>query len=322
MDEARLSQLVLGFWPARAISTAAELGVFTLLSGAGPTDLATIATRLGLRPNGVADLVDALVGLQVLQRVGDRVAVTDGLGELLDPALLRLAGEEAYRAWASLPTALRATGPGGSIFDAVLDDADRLAEFADLMAEMSAPARATIVHEIDLTGVDVVCDLGGADGRLAVALAQRHPALRCTTFDLAPMAPLAQRAVELAGLTDRVEVVAGDFFTDELPVCDVVVLSMVLLDWDTDRKRDLLGRARASLTDGGRIVVVDRPTLAEARVGKSTFEALRSLHLLASFGDVHPFTTDELEGWLAEAGFAGTHIRPCGGGLVMAEAAG
>ena len=221
---------------------------------------------------------------------------------------------------AGLGDYLRGTGPSGSIFDAVLDDPERLAEFADLMATMSAPARATIVHDIDLTEVGVVCDLGGADGRLAIALAPRHPGLRCTTFDLAPMAALAQRAVELAGLTDRVDVVAGDFFTDELPVCDVVVLSMVLLDWDTERKRDLLGRARASLNDGGRIVIVDRPEVAVAPASKSTFEALRSLHLLVSFGDVHPFTIEQLEGWLSEAGFAGTHVRPCGVGLVVAEA--
>jgi hypothetical protein len=117
-----------------------------------------------------------------------------------------------------------------------------------------------------------------------------------------------------------VEAVAGDVLRDALPAADVAVLSMVLLDWPTDDKRRILAAVAAALPPGGRVFVVDRMDGAEQeRAG--TFAHLRSLHLLAMFGDAFSFGYDELVGWLDEAGFADvTEGEPVDGGLVLVEA--
>ena len=311
MDPSRATQLALGFWPARAFRAALELGVFDLLADA-PLDEAAVADRLGLRSPAVGDLLDALVGLGALERV-------DGgyRAEPVDPAVLDVAGTGAYRAWADLPAALRGE-PRPTMFEALAGDPDALRRFARAMGEVSAPLHAALAERLDGTGT--VCDLGGADGRLAVILAERHPELRVVTVDLPAFVPLAEAAARGAGVAERVTVIGGDFFVDPVPPADVVVLSLVLLDWPADAKVRLLRRAAGALPAGGTLAVLDRLEEGPSRPARTTFELLRSLHLLVTQGDAHPYTAEELRGWLAAAGFGPPELQPVGDGFTLAVA--
>ena len=301
MDPARTANLALGFWPARALTAAAELGVLDLLAERGPMPAAAVASTLGLRPGPTADLLAGLAGVGAVE--ADEAGYRGGS---LDPDLLGLADAEAYRAWADLPDAIR-TGrrPGPTMFERLADDPDALRRFADAMAAVSAPGHAAVAARLP-EGATVL-DVGGADGRLA-----RYTDRSVVVFDLPPMAELARAA--------GVEAVAGDVLRDELPAADVAVLSMVLLDWPMEDKRRILSAVAAALPAGGRLFVVDRMDGAEQeRAG--TFAHLRSLHLLAMFGDAFSFGYDELVGWLDETGFADvTEGEPVDGGLVLVEA--
>lgn len=315
MDPSRATQLALGYWPARAFSAALELGIFELLAEE-PLGAAAVADRLGLRSPAVGDLLDALVGLGALERVDAGYRATP-----VDRALLDVAGTDAYRAWTDLPAALRG-GPRPSMFEALARDPDALRRFARAMGEVAAPLHEALAERLE--GRGTVCDLGGADGGLAVTLARRHPELRVVTVDLPAFVPLAEAAVQDAGVAGRVTVVGGDFFTDPVPPADVVVLSLVLLDWPADDKLRLLRRAAGALPAGGTLAVLDRLEEGEARPERTTVELLRSLHLLVTLGDAHPYTADELGGWLAAAGFGPPELQPVGSGftLVLAERTG
>ena len=60
-------QLGLGFWGAKVLLSAVELGLFTELA-AGPASEATLRQRLGLHPRAARDFLDALVALGMLER--------------------------------------------------------------------------------------------------------------------------------------------------------------------------------------------------------------------------------------------------------------
>ena len=64
--------------------------------------------------------------------------------------------------------------------------------------------------------------MGGATGQLSIILADRHPHMKGTTFDLPAVEPIAKRTIEAAGLGDRVRAVGGDFFGEPLPEADVI----------------------------------------------------------------------------------------------------
>ena len=50
------------------------------------------------------------------------------------------------------------------------------------------------------------------------------------------------RAIEAAGVADRVATASGDFFVDPLPQADVITMGMILHDWNLDRKLHLIQR--------------------------------------------------------------------------------
>lgn len=65
-------------------------------------------------------------------------------------------------------------------------------------------------ERFDLSRADTVCDVGGATGLLATLLAKRSPHLKCISFDLPAVAPIAQKAVEREGLSNRITVASGE----------------------------------------------------------------------------------------------------------------
>lgn len=63
----RIVKLGLAFRGAKALLSAAELGVFTALAE-GPLDLETLAKQVGVHERGARDFFDALVALGMLER--------------------------------------------------------------------------------------------------------------------------------------------------------------------------------------------------------------------------------------------------------------
>lgn len=168
-----------------------------------------------------------------------------------------------------------------------------------------------LAENFDFSGYETVCDIGGATGQLSVILARRHPHLTCTTFDLPVVAPIAEKAVANAGMSDRVRVASGDFLTDPLPAADVITMGMILHDWNLDRKKQLIRAAYNALSDGGAFIVVEN-LIDDARRA-NTFGLMMSLNMLIEFGDAADFTGNDFSTWCREAGFVRTQILPLAG---------
>jgi len=88
------------------------------------------------------------------------------------------------------------------------------------------PTPMRVVHKmLALAGVgpgDLVYDLGCGDGRLIIAAARHHGA-RAVGIEIHPLRVLWCRAlIALLGLGDRVRVIRGDLFTEDLRDADVV----------------------------------------------------------------------------------------------------
>jgi hypothetical protein len=135
--------------------------------------------------------------------------------------------------------------------------------------------------------------------------------MTCTTFDLPAVTALAAREIAAAGLEARVSAVAGDFFADPLPPADVVTMGMILHDWDLDRKRALIRKAYAALSEGGALVAIE--ALIDDARRTNTFGLMMSLNMLIELGDAFDFTAAEFRSWCAEAGFRRFEVIPLAG---------
>src|SRR5262249_23401307 len=101
------------------------------------------------------------------------------------------------------------------------------------MANLTDGIRAGALAGYELPAGEIVADIRGADGQVMVLLLARpgREARRGIVFDLPHVVGAAGPVLAMAGLSERVQAVAGDFF-ESVPAADVYFVSMILHDWD------------------------------------------------------------------------------------------
>jgi hypothetical protein len=321
-------QVGMGFWASKTLLSAVELGLFTKL-GSGTMTAQEMAGTLGLHERAVPDFPDALVALQLLDREGDGPDAvyrnTEAGAVFLDKAspayvggMLEMANARLYPFWTDLTEALQTGKPqneikhtGKPMFEGLYADEGRLEQFMNAMAGISAGPFLALAEKFDFAKYGSLCDVGGATGQLSIILANRHPHLKCATFDLPVVEPIAKRTIEAAGVSDRVDTVGGDFFVDALPNADIITMGMILHDLGLERKKHLIKAAYDALPEGGAFVVIEN-IIDDAR-RENAFGLLMSLNMLIEFGDAFDFTGADLASWCAEAGFRHFEVLPLAG---------
>ena len=113
-----------------------------------------------------------------------------------------------------------------------------------------------LAEKFDFSRFQTLCDVGGATGLFCTEVARRHPHLRCTSFDLPPVEPIARKHIAALQLSDRIGT-SGDFFQDPLPNADVITMGMILHDWNLEKKKHLIRAAYDALPPGGAFIVVE-----------------------------------------------------------------
>jgi hypothetical protein len=71
--------------------------------------------------------------------------------------------------------------------------------------------------------------------------------MKCTSFDLPAVEPIARKVISREGLSDRVQTASGDFFKDALPKADMATMGMILHDWNFEKKKHLIRSAYNAL---------------------------------------------------------------------------
>jgi hypothetical protein len=321
-----IMQLGMGFWGSKALLSAVELGLFSELCAAGPLDAEALRERLGLHSRCACDFFDALVALGMLERDDGRYNNTPATELFLDRAkpsyvggILEMSNARLFGFWNSLTEGLRTGEPqneaksadaesGGTFFDAIYADPERLRGFAKAMTGISIGAAHALAASFPWERYQSVVDVGCAEGCVPAQVALAHEHIRGGGFDLPAIAPLFDEYIAAAGLAERLQFHAGDFFADPLPTADVLVMGHILHDWGADEKLALLEKAHAALPDGGALIVYESIIDDDRR--ENAFGLLMSLNMLIETPAGFDYTAADCEGWMREVGFRDTYARP------------
>src|SRR5438552_3597666 len=239
LEPGAILQTAFAFWSSKVLLTAVEFGVFTTLA-----DRRIAGTELGrelnLHPRGVDDFFDALVAMKVIDREGNgpsaKYANTPAAALFLDRnspryigGILEMLNARLFRFWNDLPEALRTGKPqneikhtGKGMFEELYSNPARLETFLDGMTGLSRLNFEAFAERFDFSGFKTLCDVGGATGLLCTEVAKRHPHLKCVSFDLPVVEPIAKKHIAASGVADRVTTASGSFFTDPLPKADLI----------------------------------------------------------------------------------------------------
>jgi hypothetical protein len=318
MNPSRILEVGFGFWASKVLLSAVELEVFTKLGKRKLTGR-ELGAELGLHERGIWDFFDTLVSLKFLEREGDgpeaKYKNSEETSLFLDkqnPAylggILEMCNKRLYQFWNDLIPALQTGKPqnevkhsGKPMFEILYEDLPRLEQFMGAMTGLSRGNFEAFAEKFDFSPYKTLCDVGGATGLLSTIVAKRHPHIRCISFDLPKVGPIAKRNIEKQGLSSRIETASGDFFKDPLPHADIITMGMILHDWNLEGKKHLIRLAFEALPESGALVAVEN-IIDDAR-RENTFGLLMSLNMLIEFGDAFDFSGADFWSWCKEAGF-------------------
>jgi acetylserotonin N-methyltransferase len=85
-------------------------------------------------------------------------------------------------------------------------------------------------------------------------------------FDLPRVIEVAREQVKRSDVASRVDLIAGDFFSDELPAADLFAVGRILHDWSEEKIQKLLTKVYARLPAGGGLLIGEK-LLTEDKTG-------------------------------------------------------
>lgn len=316
--------LIDAFRRSKCMFTAASMGVFD----STPATLDELASRLHANVDALERLLFGCVSLGLL-------SCDDGLFRNSDEAEMYLkrsspqtlvgyvnySNQVLYPMWGNLEDAVKegshrwkqTLGLDGALFSHFFRTPEAKYEFMLAMHGFGVMSSPRVVEIFDLSRFTRLVDLGGGTGHLPMAAVARYPQLKTAVFDLPGVIEVTAKFVDA-----RVELIAGDFFTDALPAADLYAMGRIVHDWNEEKIDRLLAKIYGALPVGGGLLIVER-LLAADKSGPAS-ALMQSLNMLVCT-EGKERTVAEYEALLRRAGFVSVEGRMTGApeGAILAR---
>ena len=305
------NEMVRGFQPSRIVLTAIELDVFTAVATLGQAATSSaVAAAIQCDPRGTALLLNALVALNLLAKIGGSYVGTP----LAQRYLVAGARDDArqslkhnlslWTTWSTLTERIR-TGQLQRWREMDGRGQDWTIPFIAAMHRNAASRAPVVVQAVGTDGVRRLLDVGGGSGAYSIAFAKANPTLTADVFDLLTVVPIAQSHIAQAGLSARINTCVGDLRKDALGTgYDLVLLSAICHMLSPDENQDLLRRASTALAPGGRVVIQDHIMNDDGTAPRAG--ALFAINMLVGTPSGSTYSKTEYAQWLLAAGFKTT----------------
>ena len=325
-DYQRMMQMVTGYWITQTIRTAALYHLADHLA-VGTDTADAIAEAESTDPDATRRLLRTCASLGLMtSEDGFHYTGTSLLSTLDsdDPRSLRsfaivMSSPGHWLSWGRFPDAIHtgqhqipAAHGEANIFDYFAKHLDEAHLFTEAMSNLSRADALDIAPVLDTKGTSFALDIGGASGDLIRAVMRANPELNGGVFDLPHIVPAAEEAAKADGLQERFTAIGGDFF-ESVPAADLYLLKYILHDWDDAACVRILRNCRASLTQGGRVVVID---LLVGETGQPGLAPMMDLNMLDTTGG-RERQIAEFDGLFAEAGLRRINATTAGAFAVI-----
>jgi hypothetical protein len=262
-----LMDLSMGFTLSRTVQAIAELGIADALSE-DPRTADELAAATETHPGALKRALRLLSIYGVFEKRGEAFAHNPASRLLRSdhphsmrafvrmqhtPALWRIWEHETH----SLKTgrsAAELTMPGGDFYTyfTLPQNAADSEIFNAAMTGKSHAQTGGILRAYDFSGFHTLADIAGGNGHLLQAILSATPGLRGILFDLP--AVIARRS---AIASDRLALVAGDFFKGNLPSCDAYCLMQILHNWSDEECERILSSIRQAALPEAKLLVIE-----------------------------------------------------------------
>lgn len=306
------------FMKSRVLLTAAELDLFTRLDEK-PRTAQQLAVETGLDERALTRILDALAAFKLLNKQGGLYTLAEQ-GEFYSsrhpetvlPMIRHM--NHLWDKWGQLTNILR-DGVGADRDSGIqVEDDDDWNSFIDAMHVVGLHLSQQIAGDYDAGRFRRLLDIGGGSGTYTIAFLNKNPGMSAVLFDFAKVLPLARARIGAAGLAERVELAAGDFYTDPLPGgCDLALLSAIIHQNSPEENLELYRKIWQALEPGGAVLIRDY-MMDESRTAPPP-GALFAINMLVATKGGGTYTFAETQQALEQAGFMRVRLAREGQGM-------
>ena len=328
VNPSKIMKIGMEFWASKKLLTEVNMELFTYLAN-GELSGQDIKTRLGLHERGLYDFLDTLVALDFLKRSGLKETAlyrnaedTDLFLDKSKPSyvggMLEMSNNRLYPFWHNLEDGLKTGAPqndtktgGKPLFEELYANEENLREFLKAMGGIQMGNFMTFSKKFDFSNYGTLCDIGGAGGYLSAQVVLNNDHMKCISFDLPPVSPVATETINNMSLGDKIIIQSGDFFKEDFPKADIITMGNILHDWGTQDKKMLIKKAYDALPQGGALVVLEN--IIDDDRSKNAFGLMMSLNMLIETREGYDFSLADFDRWAKEIGYRETSTMPLTG---------
>ncbi len=295
------------------LKTALELGIFDELKA--PVLAEDVAARLSIHPQNTEHFLKSLVALGWATYEDSHFCAT-GFGK---QCLMK--GEDTYVGdfFAFMEKWQQSMRDGG-ILNLVrhgpkptknLGNADLWEYGARASLNYSRCGRAQLIAEHvaalpEFPKFSKILDLGGGNGVIGLAVAQKHPSLQCVVFEQGAVCKVIHEVITEYGAEDRVSAMAGNYMEDPIGDGYDFIMANFTLNFYRDNMDAVMEKICKALNPGGLFFVLSDGMNKDKTAPASSVLSWLSTSLMQQ--DM-VFEHDEIEHRMLKAGFATTQCR-------------
>lgn len=324
-----LMQMVTGYVISQAIYVAAKLGIADLLKD-GPKSSDELAKVVGADARSLYRVLRSLSSVGVFAETSDKSFALTPLAELLRtdvPGSLHAMAvwmNEPFH-WRVYEEMLESVKTGKLAFEHVfgmepfpyfVENPEVAKIFDDAMTSFSIMTAPAVTAAYDFSSIKKLVDVAGGHGLLISSILKANPGVQGVLFDMPSVIEGAGRLIEEAGVADRCEKVAGDFFEAVTAGGDAYIMKHIIHDWDDERSLVILRNCHRAMTAGGKLLVVE---VVIPPGNEPSFGKLMDIEMMLLPGGTER-TEAEYRELFRAAGFELTRIVPTGSPVSVIEA--
>jgi O-methyltransferase domain len=307
-------QMMQILWPGamavQAIHVAAKFALADLVAS-GPKSIEELAEAAHTHGSSLGRLLRALTSLGIFVEASTgrygQTALSDTLRsdhpESMRPLAMMLGAHFVWKPSGALEETLRTGQPafehvyGAPFFEYLAGHSDDAAVFNGAMSS-SPDYLAAIVGAYDFSKFERIVDVGGGHGLLLARILLANPRLRGVLHDL-PAVVAGASALRQEPISQRCEIIGGDFFKGVPAGADAYMLKGIIHDWNGEAALKILKNCRRAIHPDGRLLVV------EAVLTRSTDPATALMDMLMMvLTSGRERTESEFRSLLQEAAFS------------------
>ena len=311
-----LFQLGTGYIASAALQVALKLELADRFSS-DPMPVAELAKAAAADEDALYRVMRALASLGLLEEPTPRMFRLTLAGSMLrkgpgsfhdmglwitSPFHFRVYSEMLHTVTTGRPAAEKVTGM--PVFEYLVANKELSEIFNNAMTGFSAGVAPAALEAYDFSGIEVLVDVAGGHGMVLSSILRQYPAMRGVLFDLPHVIVEAGPTLDAAGVRDRCETSAGDFFRTVPEGGAAYVMKWIIHDWDDEKATLILKNIHRAMDEKGKLLLIEMVVLEGNQPDPSKF---LDLDMMVMTGG-RERTEAEFKSLLAASGFELTRV--------------